>query len=431
MPLDIDNMSVLDRRRIEAMVLGPMIRAFEEEVGRERAHAVARRVIVKIAEEQGRALSERMGGDDLPAFSRSKDPWVRGGALETDTLEDNDSRVSFNVTRCRYAEMYREIGMSDLGGIFSCGRDGALFHRLQLPHQTGPQSDHHGGRNPLRLPLHHRRGRLCFVQRRIDHADSPPSRHPCPPFVTPAPPSSLLRRQELRRGVDGKGNPTLRHPCPPSSLLPPLRRSCEGRSYGGAWMGWQSHPPSPLPPFRRSCPPFRHSCGSRSLWRGVDGKGNPTLSSLLPPFRHSCPPFVAPAKAGAHGGAWTGRAIPPSVIPATAGIQNLHPKENRTCRPAPLRHSCGSRSLWRGVGREGQSHHPSFRQKACPRATTRGPESRTFTQRRIEHANPYDSRLGSAGSRHGFRRKLRRAHERTRRTQADPGQLHLAGQQPG
>ena len=126
MPLDIDNMSVLDRRRIEALVLGPMIRAFEEEVGRERAHAVARRVIVKIAEEQGRALSERMGGDDLAAFSKSKDPWVRGGALETDTLEDNDSRVSFNVTRCRYAEMYSEIGMSDLGGIFSCGRDGAL-----------------------------------------------------------------------------------------------------------------------------------------------------------------------------------------------------------------------------------------------------------------------------------------------------------------
>ena len=126
MSLDIDNMSVLNRRRIEALVLGPMIRSFEEEIGRERAHAIARRVIVKIAEEQGHALSQRMGDDDMAAFSKSKDPWVRGGALETDTLEDNDSRVSFNVTRCRYAEMYRELGMADLGGIFSCGRDGAL-----------------------------------------------------------------------------------------------------------------------------------------------------------------------------------------------------------------------------------------------------------------------------------------------------------------
>ncbi len=126
MPLDIDNMSVLDRRRIEAMILGPMIRAFEAEIGKERAHAIARRVIVKIAEEQGNALSKRMAGDDLSAFSRSKDPWVRGGALETETIADNERKVSFNVTRCRYAEMYRELGMADLGGIFSCGRDGAL-----------------------------------------------------------------------------------------------------------------------------------------------------------------------------------------------------------------------------------------------------------------------------------------------------------------
>lgn len=126
MSIDIDQMSVLDRRRIEAMVLGPMIRAFEQEIGKERAHAIARRVIIKIAQDQGKALSQRLGGNDLSTFSRGKDPWTRGGALEMDVLEDSEVRVSFNVTRCRYAEMYRELGMDDLGSIFSCGRDGAL-----------------------------------------------------------------------------------------------------------------------------------------------------------------------------------------------------------------------------------------------------------------------------------------------------------------
>lgn len=126
MSIDIDQMSVLDRRRIEAMVLGPMIRAFEQEIGKERAHAIARRVIIKIAQDQGKALSQRLGGNDLSTFSRGKDPWTRGGALEMDVLEDSEVRVSFNVTRCRYAEMYRELGMEDLGFIFSCGRDGAL-----------------------------------------------------------------------------------------------------------------------------------------------------------------------------------------------------------------------------------------------------------------------------------------------------------------
>ncbi len=126
MTMDIDNMSVLDRRRIEALVLTPMIRAFEKEIGREKAHAIARRVIVGIAEEQGKNLSKRLGGDDLSSFSKGKDPWTRGGALEIETLEESSERVSFNVTRCRYAEMYREIGAEDLGYILSCGRDGAL-----------------------------------------------------------------------------------------------------------------------------------------------------------------------------------------------------------------------------------------------------------------------------------------------------------------
>ena len=126
MSIDIDQMSVLDRRRIEAMVLGPMIRAFEQEIGKERAHAIARRVIIKIAQDQGKALSQRLGGNDLSTFSKGKDPWTRGGALEMEVLEDSQVHVSFNVTRCRYAEMYRELGMDDLGFIFSCGRDGAL-----------------------------------------------------------------------------------------------------------------------------------------------------------------------------------------------------------------------------------------------------------------------------------------------------------------
>jgi len=41
-----------------------------------------------------------------------------------ETLEQTRDRLAFNVTRCRYAEMYEELGMRDIGGILSCGRDG-------------------------------------------------------------------------------------------------------------------------------------------------------------------------------------------------------------------------------------------------------------------------------------------------------------------
>ena len=42
-------------------------------------------------------------------------------------LEQSADRLSFNVTRCRYAEMYRALGLGDLGSSLSCQRDFSLI----------------------------------------------------------------------------------------------------------------------------------------------------------------------------------------------------------------------------------------------------------------------------------------------------------------
>ena len=126
MASDIDNMSVLDRRRIEAMVLGPVVRAFQKELGVDRANAVSRGVLERIAREQGRAFRERVGSGDLKAFAENKRAWQAGDALETKVLESTRDRYDFDVTRCRYAETYEALGFADLGLIFSCGRDFAF-----------------------------------------------------------------------------------------------------------------------------------------------------------------------------------------------------------------------------------------------------------------------------------------------------------------
>ena len=123
MTLEIEDLSVLDRRRIEAMVLAPVLRAFQSEIGEERANAVARGVLEHIAKEQGRAFRRRVGRGDLEAFAGNRDAWRAGGALETNVLASGRNRYDFDITRCRYAEMYRELGCADLGLIFSCGRD--------------------------------------------------------------------------------------------------------------------------------------------------------------------------------------------------------------------------------------------------------------------------------------------------------------------
>ena len=73
MTLEIEDLSVLDRRRIEAMVLGPMLCAFQSEIGEDRANTVARGVLEQIAKEQGRALRRRVGSGDLETFAGNRD----------------------------------------------------------------------------------------------------------------------------------------------------------------------------------------------------------------------------------------------------------------------------------------------------------------------------------------------------------------------
>ena len=36
------------------------------------------------------------------------------------------THFDFNVTRCRYAEMYKKMGLGEIGGLLSCNRDGSF-----------------------------------------------------------------------------------------------------------------------------------------------------------------------------------------------------------------------------------------------------------------------------------------------------------------
>jgi hypothetical protein len=120
------HLTLLQRREIEAKIVGPLIRGFIEKFGRDAALEVVREVITNLARQGGADLATRLGDASLETFSQSLALWREGGALEIDLLEQSPERLSFNVTRCRYAELYRALGLEDLGGSLSCQRDYAL-----------------------------------------------------------------------------------------------------------------------------------------------------------------------------------------------------------------------------------------------------------------------------------------------------------------
>lgn len=126
-----EQVGVLTRREIEARILHPLVAALSERFGEAEVKEVLAEVVRAAARESGAAMRAELGtGAEVGVLTRFADawePWFRGGALEIDELERSPEVWSFNVTRCRYAELYRALGIPELGATLSCNRDAALI----------------------------------------------------------------------------------------------------------------------------------------------------------------------------------------------------------------------------------------------------------------------------------------------------------------
>lgn len=118
-------MTNIERRKVEAQVLIPMIQAFQRVMGKEQANAVARGVILELARKDGALWAERFG-DGLPGIHRVFKLAADGGSLKTEELTKSETELRINVTRCQYAEFFKGLGLPELGYLLSCNRDFAM-----------------------------------------------------------------------------------------------------------------------------------------------------------------------------------------------------------------------------------------------------------------------------------------------------------------
>ena len=122
----MQDLPLLEQRKIEARILAPIIEAFEAEFGRKRTHALVGGVIKKIARRHGEAIREELGGTPMEKVAALLPRFNEADAMEIDVLNQDGSCLEFNVTRCRFAEFYEELGIPELGFLLSCNRDFAL-----------------------------------------------------------------------------------------------------------------------------------------------------------------------------------------------------------------------------------------------------------------------------------------------------------------
>lgn len=120
------DLPMLEQRRIEANILKAVFREMADQLGEAKAEEILGAAIIKDSIAQGRAYADGKDDTGLLAFRATMAQWKASGALEMDMLKETKDEVHFNVTRCKYSEMYREMGLGHIGHLLSCNRDGTF-----------------------------------------------------------------------------------------------------------------------------------------------------------------------------------------------------------------------------------------------------------------------------------------------------------------
>jgi hypothetical protein len=115
---------VIEQAKIQAQALVPLIKALQAELGEERANALVRQALGdtyrRFGEEFQRAKSEKnLGSNMASAFAT----YARGDALDYRVREQSHDTFAIDVTGCRYAQFYKELGEPDLGFLLVCSAD--------------------------------------------------------------------------------------------------------------------------------------------------------------------------------------------------------------------------------------------------------------------------------------------------------------------
>lgn len=116
--------TVIEQAKIQAQVLVPLIKALQTELGKERADALVRKAIGdvyrRLGEEWWRAKgSANLGSNMASAFAS----FSEGSALDYTIHAQSKDAYEIDVTRCQYAEFYKELGEPELGFLLVCSLD--------------------------------------------------------------------------------------------------------------------------------------------------------------------------------------------------------------------------------------------------------------------------------------------------------------------
>ena len=126
-PAHVPGLSMLDKRRIEAEILKHVYETLKASEGEDVARRTIAEAVRRSSTEQARRFAaQTQDGTSLDSFIALEPLWTKDGALDIAVLERTPDSYAFDVVRCRYAEMYKAMGLGEIGHLLSCQRDGTF-----------------------------------------------------------------------------------------------------------------------------------------------------------------------------------------------------------------------------------------------------------------------------------------------------------------
>jgi hypothetical protein len=122
------DMTLIDQVKVQAQVLVPLVKALRAELGEERANGIVRRALGPLYRRYGEKWWRDQGSRTLgEKVASAFDMFAAGDALRYRIVKETPEALELDVTECRYARFYKEIGVPELGFLLTCSGDTDFF----------------------------------------------------------------------------------------------------------------------------------------------------------------------------------------------------------------------------------------------------------------------------------------------------------------
>lgn len=119
------NISMLDKTRIQAQVLVPVMRALRAELGKEKADTIVRGALRDWSKQLFAAVGGGIEGSPRRKWAAMQGAYndVTQREVTFDILRKDEEALHIDVTSCRFAEFFRALGEPELGALLLCHAD--------------------------------------------------------------------------------------------------------------------------------------------------------------------------------------------------------------------------------------------------------------------------------------------------------------------